>query len=70
MEDGKIVVNEKPREAIPILQEKAWPFLPEATKLFLTMKGHHSRIPLNVKEAKDWLKREGIFYPEDLNDLS
>ena len=60
LEDGKIVVNEKPREAIPILQEKAWPFLPEATKLFLTMKGHHSSIPLNVKEAKDWLKRESI----------
>ena len=42
-----------------------------AMKLTHTMKERpHTKQQLNrLTNVKDWLKREGIFYPEDLNDL-
>lgn len=60
LEDGKIAIDEKTRKAILLMQRKGYAFLPEATKLFLTMNGSHPVIPINVKEAKEWLKHEEV----------
>lgn len=58
LDSGMIKIDKEPREAIPLLQLKMMAYLPEATQLYLVCNKiiNHSPIPLNVKEAKQWLK--------------